>query len=502
VTVLGPESSRVAWVGPRALSRIALAVSILALALGTTGSAPTTTPVARPDVRPRPLPISREQRAFIDTLEARTFRWFWDLTDPRTGLTPDRAPTPSFVSIAAVGFALTAYPIGAERGYVTRAQARDRTLATLRFLWASRQDTAAAGVTGWRGFYYHFLDSRTGHRFEQVELSTVDTALLLAGVLFCQSYFDRRGEDSIRVYAESLYARVDWRWSQARPPALSHGWTPEQGFLEYDWKGYNEAMLVYVLALGSTTHPIERDSWGAWTSTYRWGSFHGYQHVGFPPLFGHQYSHVWIDFRGIQDDTMRARKLDYFENSRRATLAQQAYAVTNPGGFTDYGARIWGLTACDGPVEGRFEIDGRSREFHTYWARGASFNGVHDDGTISPSAAGGSIAFAPEAVIPSLLEMRRRYGERVFNQYGFVDAFNPTLRKAIPVQHGTVDTTLGWFDVDQLGIDQGPILAMIENWRSGLVWRVMARNPHVVRGLERAGFRGGWLDRRRAAGRK
>jgi hypothetical protein len=292
-----------------------------------------------------------------------------------------------------------------------------------------------------------------------------------------------------------LAARVDWRWTQVRPPTLALGWTPEQGFLPYDWRGYNEAMLLHVLALGSSTHPVEGDVWGAWVSRYRWGTFEGQEHLGFAPLFGHQYTHVWIDFRGIQDEYMRGKGIDYFENSRRATLAQRAYAVRNPEGWAGYGPELWGLTACDGPADTTLELLGKRRELHTYWARGASFTEVHDDGTLSPAAAGGSLAFAPEIAVPALMAMRTRFGDRVFTAHGFVDAFNPSLRQPIRLHHGRTDPSLGWFDVDHLGIDQGPILAMAENLRSGRVWALMRRDVHVVRGLKRAGFRGGWLDR-------
>jgi hypothetical protein len=234
--------------------------------------------------------------------------------------------------------------------------------------------------------------------------------------------------------------------------------------------------------------------WDAWVSGYKWGNFLGEEHLGFAPLFGHQYSHIWIDFRGIQDAYMKQRGIDYFENSRRAARAQRAHAMANPGGWSGYGERLWGLTACDGPVDQSLEIDGRKREFHTYWARGASFTEVQDDGTVSPSAAAGSIAFVPEIVLPALLSMRQTYGGNVFSTYGFVDALNPTLQQAIPVHHGRVVPGVGWFDTDYLGIDEGPVVAMIENYRSGLVWRVMRTNPHVVKGLRAAGFTGGWLD--------
>lgn len=440
--------------------------------------------------------LGRSERAFLDTLQRRTFDFFWELSDSAKGLTPDRAPTPSFVSVASVGFALTAYPIGAERGWITRAQAAERTLATLRFFWRAPQDSAAAGVIGYRGFYYHFLDPETGLRFEQVELSTIDTALLLAGVLFGQSYFngDRPAEAEIRALADSIYFRVEWTWAQPRSHGISLGWHPETGQLPYDYRGYNETMLLYLLALGSPTHPAGANAWREYVAGYRWGAFHGEEHLGFAPLFGHQYSHVWVDFRGIQDSVMAARGSDYFENSRRATLAQQRYAIANPGGFEGYGERLWGLTACDGPVNGRYRARGRERHFETYRARGASFTEVVDDGTIAPTAAAGSMPFAPEIVIPTLIAMRERYGDPLFGRYGFVDAFNPTFDADVKVQHGRVVPGVGWFDLDYLGIDQGPILAMTENYRSGLVWRVMRTNPHLRRGLRAAGFRGGWLD--------
>ncbi len=421
----------------------------------------------------------RNDDALLDDVERRTFHYFWDLADPQTLLIPDRAPTPSFSSIAAVGFGLTAYGIGAERGYVTRAQAAERTLATLKSLLANSEATH-------NGFYYHFLDMHTGRRFEKVELSTIDSALLFAGALFSQSYFDRDDptEKAIREAAEELYGRADWKWAQARPPLVAMGWYPEKGMHDWDWRGYNEAVILYVLALGSPTHPIEPAAWNDYTSTYKWGTFYGQSHLLFAPLFGHQYSHVWIDFRGIQDDFMRARGIDYFENSRRATLAQHAYAIDNPSKWRDYGDRVWGLSACDGPMD--------EGPYHSYWARGATAGEVRDDGTIAPTAAISSMPFTPEI---SLAAMRAMIKRAVYDKYGFLDAFNPTLRTTDKLKHGRIDPNEGWIDIDYLGIDQGPIIAMIENHRSGLIWRVMKKNAHVVQGLRRAGFRGGWLER-------
>jgi hypothetical protein len=433
---------------------------------------------------------------FPDTLEERTFRFFWETANPSNGLVPDRWPDPPFSSVAAVGFGLGAYPVGVERGYVSREEARDRTLATLRFLWSAPQGPAPSGVTSYRGFYYHFLDIGTGLRYRDVELSTIDTALLMAGVLAAQQYFDGAApeETEIRTLADSLYRRVEWDGMQLPSGLISMGWKPDQGRFTFGYEGYDEAMILYLLALGSPTHPVTAGAWPAFTRTYPWAEFHGQAQVNFAPLFGHQYSQIWVDFRGIRDAFMRQHGSDYFENSRRATLSQRSYAVENPNGFRDYGENVWGLTASDGPVDGKFLVDGRERSFHTYWARGAAATEVNDDGTIAPTAAGGSIPFAPEIAFPALQEMRRRYGENLFGRYGFLDAFNPTLDDAsVPVTAGRVVPGVGWFDTQYLGIDQGPILLMLENHRTGLIWELMKKSPYVVRGLCRAGFTGGWV---------
>lgn len=426
---------------------------------------------------------------FLDTLQQRTFQWFWDTTDPMTGLTPDRHPTPTFSSIAAVGFALTAYPIGVERSFVSRAEAADRVLNTMKFFWHSPQSADPVKATGYKGFYYHFLHLDSGLRFKDVELSTIDSGLLFAGMLFCQSYFDGENEveQEIRGYADSIYARADWRWFQQRPPRVCMSWRPERGFGRSDWSGYDEAMILYILALGSPTFAVEEEAWQKWTETYKWGEYYGREFVNFGPLFGHQYSHCWIDYRGIQDDYMKEKGIDYFENSRRATYSQRDYAIENPRGFRNYSTDIWGLTACDGPADTTFIVDNVERSFKTYSARGIAFDWSYDDGTIAPTAAGGSVAFAPEICIPALKAIRAKYGSDVWRQYGFIDAFNPTF---------ITDRTgpRGWFNIDYLGIDQGPIVIMIENLRSGFVWGVMKKNTHIVRGLRRAGFKRGWLD--------
>lgn len=459
--------------------------------------ATSTQPAQQTQLPDAPQHLTQRQVAFLDTLERRTFAWFWERTNSANGLAPDRWPTKSFSSVAAIGFALTAYPIGVERDYVTRRAAAERTLTTLRFMYQAPQGSQASGVTGHKGFFYHFLDMQTGYRFEQVELSTIDTSLFLAGVLFCQSYFtqDNATEAAIRAYADSLYVRVDWQWVRPRNPLISMGWKPESGYIDADWHGLNEALILNVLALGSPTHPVDAESWRAYTSTYEWSDFYGQQHLKFAPLFGHQYSHIWIDFRGIADPYLKTRGIDYFENSRRAIYSQRSYAIANPGDWKDYGADIWGLTAVDGPLDAVLVTRGKPRQFWTYSARGAAAGEIRDDGTIGPTAAGGSVAFAPEIAVRALVTMREKYGDNLFSTYGFLDSFNPTFDFDLKPQHGRIVRGVGWFDTDYLGIDQGPIIAMVENYRSELVWKVMRTNPHIIRGLKRAGFTGGWLDR-------
>ncbi|PTW45819.1 hypothetical protein C8J25_10670 [Sphingomonas faeni] len=429
----------------------------------------------------------------IDNLQERAFLYFWDTTDPVTGLALDRWPTPSFSSIAAVGFALTAYPIGVVNGWITREQARKRTLATMEFFAIAPMGPEPTGNSGYKGFFYHFLGITKGQRFARAELSTIDTALLVGGMLFAQSWFDgdHPEEQRIRALADQIYGAVDWTWITPRAPFLSMGWHPESGFIPSDWNIYNEGMLMYLLALGSPTHPLPPSTWGALTAQFE-PSWRG-DHLHYPPMFVHQYSHVWVDFRGIRDAYITTKGIDYFENSKRATIAQRDYAIANAGGVAGYGPDIWGLTACDGPGDFKATIGGRTREFFSYSERGP---GARDDGTLAPTAAVGSIVFAPDLVIPTITAMHDRYGKGIYGKYGFFDAFNPTLTEVgEPLKHGRIVPGVGWVDVDYLGIDQGPIVAMIENWRTGMVWNTMRRNPHIRRGLDRAGFSGGWLAR-------
>ncbi|MBS0000571.1 MAG: Tat pathway signal protein [Cyclobacteriaceae bacterium] len=433
---------------------------------------------------------TQDRTQFLGDLKKRTFFFFWDLMDKPTWQIPDRHPTVRFSSIASTGFGLTAYIIGAENEFVTRAEAAERVFNTLNWFWQSRQGPDSTGTTGHRGFYYHFLNYGDGTRFQNVELSTIDTGLLMAGILACQSYFDRENETEtkIRNLADSLFLRVEWDWAMEDQETMSMGWHPERGFIKARWTGYNEAMILLIMALGSPTHPIPPDSWENWCETYRWENFMGYEHVNFTPLFGHQYSHMFIDFREIKDPYMRDKGIDYFENSVRATLSNRAYCIENPGHFIGYKENLWGLTACDGPAGDTQVINGDTIDFWTYRARGASAIRVVDDGTIAPTAAGGSIPFAPEECITALMTMKNKLGDRLYQEYGFKDAFNLTYTDPINGENG-------WIDHDYLGIDQGPILIQLENHHTELIWNVMKKNKYIISGFKKAGFTGGWLEK-------
>ncbi len=433
--------------------------------------------------------LSEDPGKFLDDLKKRTFYFFWDLVDGPTWQIPDRHPTVRFSSIASTGFGLAAYITGAENGFITRDEAAVRVYNTLNWFWHSKQGPDSSGVTGYRGFYYHFLTYGEGTRYQQVELSTIDTGLLMAGILACQSYFDQNNETemNIRQLADSLYLRVEWDWAMQDQKTMSMGWHPERGFIKARWTGYNEAMVLLIMALGSPTHPIPPDSWEAWCDSYQWEEFQGYELVNFSPLFGHQYSHMFIDFRDIRDPYMKTRGIDYFENSRRATLSNRAYCIENPGNFAGYDKNIWGLSACDGPAEETRKIHGEKVNFWTYRARGASAINITDDGTIAPTAAGGSIPFAPEECITALMNMKNRLGDRLYQKYGFKDSFNLTYAEQ-------ENNKNGWVDSDYLGIDQGPILIQLENHQSELIWKVMKQNRYIVSGLKKAGFTGGWLE--------
>ncbi|QDI03928.1 MULTISPECIES: glucoamylase family protein [Xanthomonas translucens group] len=445
-----------------------------------------------------PKLVKPELPPLFDDIERRTFQFFWDTTNEQNGMAVDRYPSRPFASIASVGFALTVYPIGYENGWISREQAVQRTLTTLRFLRNVPVGPQRTGRAGYKGFYYHFLDMQKGLRYDQwVELSSVDTALLMMGVLFAQSYYDGDSADEkeIRQIADTLYRRVDWKWMQQRTSLITMGWYPERGFIQHDWMGYNEGMMVYLLALGSPTHPVAPDAWLEWTRTYNkdWGVYYGQEYLAFGPLFAHQYNHVWIDFRDIQDQYMREHGIDYFLNSRRATLAQREYAIDNPMKWKEYGENVWGLTASDGPQNTTQDYRGEPRQFFHYRTRGAGLFEAFDDGTIAPTAVVSSIVFAPEVVIPATQEMHKRFGDYIYSSYGFLDSFNPSFNYDIPLRTGRMLPNRGWVAGDYIGIDQGAIVTMIANYRNEFVWNVMKKNKYLRTGLERAGFSGGWL---------
>jgi hypothetical protein len=418
----------------------------------------------------------------LDRLERDTFKYFADEVNLENGLIRDSTRRDSPASIAVVGMALTAYPIAIERKYMSRAEAVKRTLTTLRFFHDCSQGTQR-DATGYKGFYYHFLDMKTGRRAGNCEISTIDTTYFLVGALTAACYFNRdtKGEREIVELAQTLYERADWQWAQNGALTVSHGWRPERGFIRYRWTGYSEALILYVLGLASPTFPLPAESYSAWTRTYKWKKLYGHEFVYAGPLFIHHLSHMWIDFRGIQDDYMRSKAINYFENSRRAIYVQQAYAMRNPKKFVGYDRFRWGITASDGPGPAERRINGRRVRFFSYKARSIPFG--PDDGTLAPWAVAASLPFAPEVVLPSLRRLNKDHPE-ITNQYGFKCSYNPTF---------TSGKRKGWVSDGYFGLDQGPIIMMIENYRTGLIWRLMRRFPVIVSGLRRAGFQGGWL---------
>ncbi len=437
-----------------------------------------------------PIPTPTVVPFSLEEVQHRTFNYFWETVD-KNAQVPDRFPTLNFTSIAATGFGLSSYLVGVEKGYITRAQAAERVLKTLEVLYNAPQGEGKTGIIGLKGFFYHFLNNDDALRFKDVELSSIDTALLMAGVLSCLTYFDQENEKekNIREVADKLYRRVDWQWftDGNKQGLIRMGWTPERGYIDRYWDGYNEGMIIYLLALGSPTHPVSPDCWAAWCDRYPFKKYMDLDQVNFGPLFGHQYSHVWVDFKGIQDPYMKEKGMDYFENSRRATLANRLHCIANPNGFKDYDETIWGLTACDGPGHKDTIYNGIETRFEGYSARGAATDEAFDDGTIAPTAVGGSIPFAPKECLASLKGQWEKYYPDLIGQYGFKDAYNPTYRWG-------KGNEKGWFDIDYLGIDQGPILLQAENYQTQFLWNLMKKNPYLVAGLKRAGFKGGWLD--------
>lgn len=431
-------------------------------------------------------PFDTLKESDINRLQLSTLGYYLHETNPLNGLVRDKTDPGAPCSIAAVGMSLSSAPILIERGVVSREFTPAVVASRLEYLLRLPQGPGL-GCAGYKGFFYHFLDMKSGLRAGTCEVSTLDSAFLFAGALTCAAYFDGDNDDERRVreLAHELYARADWLWAMNGSTALSHGWRPEGGFLPHYYRGYDEALILYILGLGSPTYPLPATSYLEYCSTYQWKSVLGREYLHSGPLFTHQLSHLWIDFRGIQDDFMRTHQSDYFTNSRQATLLQRDYAILNPMQHKGYGENCWGVTASDGPGWVRKEFDGIERQFFDYYARGVPDG--PDDGTLAPWAVLASLPFAPEVVIPTINHMAT-LNIGVESRYGFKPSFNPTYSDS-------TSPTGWWVSPFHFGIDQGPVILMVENYRTGLMWDIVKRSPYIRTGLRRAGFRGGWLKR-------
>jgi hypothetical protein len=399
----------------------------------------------------RSTPLSPADDQFLEEVEKASFLYFWEQTDEHTGLTKDRSavnavrkePNKEIVaSIAATGFGLTALCIGHKRGYVSLSDAGARVLATLAFL--------AKKMPNHRGFFYHWANATTGERIWDSDVSTIDTAILMCGVLTCREHFHY---SEITRLADLVFNRVDWAWVAEDTSLVSHGWTPEIGFLPYRWDYYSELMLLYLLGLGSSSHPLAPSAWDAWKR--RNFEYDGLRYIGsFAPLFVHQYSQAWFDFRGKRD-----QHADYFKNSQISTEVHRRFCLDLAGQFKDYSDDLWGITASD------------SQNGYVVWGGPPEFGPI--DGTVVPSATGGSLPFLPQATLRVLKNIKNGFGPRTWSRYGFIDAFNPLKN---------------WYDTDVIGIDTGITMLMAENLRTGFVWDTFMRSSEARRGLQRAGF--------------
>jgi hypothetical protein len=422
--------------------------------------------------------LTPDEVALIDSIQFKTFQFFLHEYHPDKGIVKDRAAKWAPASIAATGFGLPAFAVASERNWITRDLAAEITLKNMLFFHNSVQSTDT-NVTGYKGFYFHFLKMDSGTREWNCELSSIDTGILMMGIIFARNYYNRDNvtETQIRMLAAKLLERVDWNFMRMPSTGkfantISMGWTPEKGLHDYGWSGYNEALFLYVLAAGSGMENAE-ESYNAWLSTYKWNTpYAGLSHVAFPPLFGHQFSQTFIDYRGLVDRYMKEKGIDYFENSRRATLVQQRYAMDNPHGWKGYDSLCWGVTACDGPTE---KYNFEDKKFLGYAGRGSSgpdYN-YFDDGTIAPYGPLSSLPFAPEIVLPTIKSINAKYGKMLWGKYGYYDSFNLTAK---------------WTDDDFIGIDQGPMLLMIENFRSGMIWDYVMKDPIIQNGLNKLGY--------------
>ncbi len=417
--------------------------------------------------------------AELTQIQKEAFNYFANEINLSNGLIKDKTAENWPASIAAVGFALASYPVAVERGFISRAKAVERTLTTLRFFWNSKQGPEP-DATGYNGFYYHFLDIQSGKRIWNCEISTIDTTFLIAGMLTAAHFFDHKNpeEEEIRHLAESLYQRVNWSWAQNSEYQITMGWKPEEGFLKYNWEGYDEALLLFILGLGSPTHPLDARSYDVWTNKYSWKKIFDIEYLYGGSLFIHQFSHIWIDFRNIKDKYMRDKNSDYFENSKRATYVQHQYAISNPLRYIGYNEKCWGISASDGPGPIHKKIEGIQRCFYDYIARSAPFG--PDDGTLAPWAAIASLPFAPEIILPLIDHYTHHLQLKCKHLYGFSATFNQTFKN---------DSQLGfWISPWHFGINQGPIILMTENYRTGLIWQLMRNCSYIKKGLKLAGF--------------
>ena len=425
--------------------------------------------------------------AMLDKLLRETFDYFLHEVHPVTGLIADKTAPGFPCSIAATGMALTAYTIGVEKKFLTRKDAAARVLKILRFFKNSRQGKAA-NATGYKGFYYHFLKMDTGEREWRCEISTIDTALFIAGALSAAVYFSKKNdaESEISELADELYRRIDWQWALNGGTTITHGWKSGRGFLPYRWDDdYSEALIMYVLALGSPTFPISYEGYKKWTDTFKPVRAYDIEYLYAGPLFIHQFPHMWIDFRGIKDEFNKRCGWDYFENSKRATQVHRLYAIENSGGFAHYGQYCWGLTASDGPGNITMTVNGEPRTFYDYIARGAPFG--PDDGTVSPWAVVASLPFAPEIVIETIRHAIEKLNLKSRRLYGFDASFNPTYPEKTKNPNG-------WVSPWRFGLNQGPIVIMIGNYQSETIWNLVKQCPYFTNGLKVAGFTGGWLQ--------
>ena len=399
-----------------------------------------------PAAPPSPSSLSPDDDQFLDGLQRAEFLFFWEQANPQTGLVKDRCNVRTndsslAASIASTGFGLTAICIADQRGFITHADARQRVVRALSFLWHK--------LPTHRGFFFHFANINTGERLWDSEVSSVDTSILLCGLLTCRQHFADKDIDQL---AHAIFDRVDWSWLSEDTTLLSHGWTPELGFISSRWDLYSELMMMYLLAMGSSSHPLPKDVWFAWKRTLF--EFDGLRYVGsFAPLFVHQYSQAWFDFRGKRD-----RYADYFANSVIATDVHRRFCLELNTQFPDYSNALWGITASDSP------------KGYVVWGGPPAMGPI--DGTIAPAATGGSLPFLPGATMRVLRTIHDHY-PNAWCRYGFVDAFNPLT---------------GWYDTDVIGIDTGITMLMAENARTGFVWETFMKNPEARRAMDLAGF--------------